>query len=70
MPVDDLAADLAGSADGETAVPTDRRAARVDIYQRHLPRLTETGVVAFDSLLGTVEFTGGPRLAARLDEES
>jgi hypothetical protein len=77
VPVDDLAAELAEprveggrSADSETTLPTDRRTARADVYQRHLPRLTETGVVTFDSLLGTVEFTGGARLAARLDEES
>jgi DNA-binding transcriptional ArsR family regulator len=79
MPVDDLAAAVAASAahgegtdtaagEGE-AVPTDRQRARADIYQRHLPRLTETGVVTFDSRLGTVEYTGGPRLTERLDEE-
>ncbi|RXK49352.1 DUF7344 domain-containing protein [Halorientalis pallida] len=75
MPVDDLAAAVVASADDNgdaaddgTDVPTDRRRARADIYQHHLPRLTETGTVAFDSRLGTVEFTGGPRLTERLDE--
>jgi hypothetical protein len=77
VPVDDLAADLAGSEAederseaGETAVPTNRRKTRIDIYQKHLPKLTETGLVAFDSRLGTVAFTGGPRVTARLEEES
>ncbi|WP_424019279.1 DUF7344 domain-containing protein [Halorientalis pallida] len=76
MPVDDLAAAVAASAADagspdadEDGVPTDRRRARADIYQHHLPRLMETGVVAFDSRLGTVEFVGGPGLTARLDEE-
>jgi DNA-binding transcriptional ArsR family regulator len=76
MPVDDLAAAVAASTtDGEGADaveddrPADRQRARADIYQHHLPRLMETGVVAFDSRLGTVEFVGGPGLTARLDEE-
>lgn len=66
--VDDLAALLAaGSVDGD--VPTDRRrAARNEIYQDHLPKLTATGAVTFDSMLGTVEFTGNQALAERLDD--
>ncbi|AQL43901.1 hypothetical protein BV210_14840 [Halorientalis sp. IM1011] len=60
--VGDLAERLAGSE-------ADPRRVRAELYQCHLPRLTATGVVAFDSLLGTVEFTGGPRLTARLDGE-
>ena len=77
MPVGDLAAAVAASAtDGVRPdaagddVPTDRQRARADIYQHHLPRLLETRIVAFDSRLGTVEYTGGPRVTERLDEES
>jgi hypothetical protein len=62
VPVDDLARELTGDA----ASRAERRAARTEIYQEHLPKLTATGVVAFDSMLGTVEFLGGDALTARL----
>ena len=66
--IDDLAAILI-DADGEsseTVGATDRRRARAEIYQDVLPKLTATGVVRFDSLLGTVEFTGPVALATRI----
>ncbi|WP_247008903.1 DUF7344 domain-containing protein [Halorientalis litorea] len=44
-----------------------RRQARREIYQTHLPILTATGTVAFNSMLGTVEFTGCPAVVARLE---
>ena len=63
VPVDDLAARL---VDSDRPSREERRAARTEIYQEHLPKLTPTGVVAFDSLLGTVEFLGDDALVARL----
>lgn len=33
----------------------DRRAVREDIYDRHLPKLTATGLVEFDSMRGTLQ---------------
>jgi DNA-binding transcriptional ArsR family regulator len=73
--VGDLAARLAAAEEStdeagepDDGIAADPRQARRQIYQRHLPRLTATGVVTFDSRLGTVEFTGGSRLAARLDD--
>jgi len=63
VPVDDLAAQLAESAAPSRA---ERRVARTEIYQEHLPKLTATGVVGFDSVLGTVTYRGGDALAARL----
>jgi hypothetical protein len=63
VPVDDLAAHLAESAEPSRA---ERREARTEIYQEHLPKLTAPDVVAFDSLLGTVTYRGGDALAARL----
>ena len=65
VPVGDLAALLA-DGDDATASRAERRAARTEIYQDCLPRLTATGAVRFDSLLGTVAFAGGRELVARL----
>ncbi len=66
--VDDLAAVLldADGGSSETVDVTDRRRARAEIYQDVLPKLTATGVVRFDSMLGTVEFTGPEALATRI----
>jgi len=65
--VDDLAELVAtGDVTGD-ASPEKRRQARREIYQTHLPKLTATGTVAFDSMLGTVEFTGCPAVVARLE---
>ena len=63
VPVDDVAVHLS-----EAAAPAreERRALRTEVYQDHLPKLTATGVVAFDSMLGTVTYQGGDALAARL----
>jgi hypothetical protein len=62
VPVNDLARAL--TDDG--ASRAERRATRTEIYQEHLPKLTATGVVSFDSMLGTVEFLGDDALTARL----
>ena len=68
--VDDLARALAASeagvpedAVGDEAVTTHREA----LFQRHLPKLTPTGVVEYDSLLCTVALdTDDERLRSRL----
>lgn len=68
MPVDDLATRLAArSGTGEEITASERRATRTEIYQDHLPKLTATGVVNFDSLLGRVELQDVPALTARLE---
>ncbi len=60
--VTDLAAEIArgeeGVADGDST-----RAVRTELFQRHLPKLNATGIVRYDSKLGTVE------LAVSLPEE-
>lgn len=68
VPVDDLATLLASKTDsGDDDVSrADRRRARTEIYQEHLPKLTATGVVTFDSLLGSVALSDNPALSARL----
>jgi hypothetical protein len=69
MAVDDLATKLAAwSTSGGDVTTSERRAARTEIYQEHLPKLTATGVVRFDSLLGQVELRDVPALTARLGE--
>ncbi|WP_136715933.1 DUF7344 domain-containing protein [Halorientalis salina] len=67
--VEDLAAELAAaeSAPAASVSAADRRRARTEVFQEGLPKLTATDVVAFDSRLGTVEFTGPEALATRLD---
>jgi len=61
IPVTDLAAEIArleeGRADADSV-----GAIRTDLFQRHLPKLNATGIVRYDSKLGTVE------LAASLPE--
>ena len=60
MVVDDLAATVRAREVGtspEAVGPDERRRVREDLYQRHLPKLTATGVVRHDSVLGTVELT-------------
>ncbi|MFB6178286.1 MAG: hypothetical protein ABEI77_01020 [Halorientalis sp.] len=66
VPVGDLARELVGTdqRDGDSAV--ERRRVRTEIYQDHLPKLTATGVVTFDSRLGTVEFTGPVAVRSRV----
>ncbi|MDS0222679.1 hypothetical protein NDI54_15135 [Haloarcula sp. S1AR25-5A] len=58
MVVGDLAAAvLAAERDIEpAAVPdTDREELTEELFTEHLPKLTATGVVAYDSMVGTVE---------------
>ena len=61
LPVTDLAAAVAAREAGTNIgdVDPDRhRAVREEIYERHLPKLTATGVVEFDSMRGTVTLRG------------
>lgn len=61
LPVTDLAAAVAARETGtdvETVDPERHRAVREEIYERHLPKLTATGVVEFDSMRGTVTLSG------------
>ena len=57
LPVTDLAAAVAAKEAGidiEAVDPERHQAVRNEIYERHLPKLTATGVVEFDSMRGTV----------------
>ena len=58
MVVDDLAA-VVRARETDTAVDDvgedERRRVRDDIFEHHLPKLTATDVVRYDSMLGTVE---------------
>jgi hypothetical protein len=65
MPVNDLAAEVL-SREGETVNEEDRRRMRREIYQAHLPKLTATGVVTYDSLRGTVALAR-PELVRQAD---
>jgi hypothetical protein len=61
LPVTDLAAAVAAREAGvesEAVDPERHRTVREEIYERHLPKLTATGVVEFDSMRGTLTLTG------------
>ncbi|WP_436932721.1 DUF7344 domain-containing protein [Halosimplex halobium] len=58
VPVSDLASHVVAAERDEPAdaVPDEAvDGARRDLFQEHLPKLTATGVVRYDSLVGTVE---------------
>jgi hypothetical protein len=69
MPLLDLARAVVArerGADPEAISAADVNEARRDIYERHLPKLTATDVVSFDSLVSTVELaTDDDRLLGR-----
>jgi len=54
MVVEDLAAAVC-AAEGRPIDEAARREAREDIYDRHLPKLTATGVVEYDSMREAIE---------------
>lgn len=66
IPVSDLARRVVAAERDEPAdaVPDEAvDGARRDLFQQHLPKLTATGVVRYDSLVGTVELaTTDPRV--------
>jgi hypothetical protein len=58
LPITDLARQLAATERGEPVddVPTDAvGTVRRDLFETHLPKLTATEVVEYDSQVGTVE---------------
>ena len=58
MVVDDLAAVVRARETGsspDAVDETERERVRNDFFQRHLPKLTATDVVRYNSMLGTVE---------------
>jgi hypothetical protein len=66
IPVSDLArlvvAAERGKGPGDVSVDVAERV-RTDLFQRHLPKLIATGVVSYNSLVGTVELASDdPRL--------
>jgi len=66
IPVSDLArlvvAAERGKGPGDVSVDVAERV-RADLFQRHLPKLIATGVVSYNSLVGTVELASDdPRL--------
>jgi len=69
--VEDLARAVAAherDVDAETVDRETVTAYRDDLFQRHLPKLTPTGVVAYDSLVGTVALdTADDRILSALD---
>ena len=72
MPLDDLAAEIRARERGTAAdaIPAaERRSLRRDLLETDLPKLTATGVVAYDSMLATVEIEtpGIGRLATEED---
>ena len=71
MTVDDLAA-VVCACERETAPEAidsdERQQVRDEFFQRHLPKLTATNVVRYDSMLGTVELADRKSLDDALDE--
>ena len=58
MIVGDIAAELVAAEKDvrpEAVAPEERRAVRDEFYEQHLPKLTATGVVCYDSMVDTVE---------------
>ena len=67
MVIEDLAAHVRAreaGTDPEAVEAGRRRAVREEIFQHHLPKLTATGVVEYDSMLGTLELEK-PSIAER-----
>jgi hypothetical protein len=68
--ITDLAAAVVARERGidPDTVPADRRRAVVEeLYQTHLPELTATGIVRYDSMCGTVELAT-PAVLQYVDE--
>lgn len=60
MSVDDLAAEVCARERDTTPDDVEReerQEVRDELFQRHLPKLTATDVVTYDSMLGTLEIT-------------
>jgi len=64
MTVDDLAAAVCADEQGvssDTVEASERRRVREELYDRHLPKLTATGVVEYDSMRERVELAADIR---------
>lgn len=74
QPVADLAREIAAAerdVDPDSVDAEAVDAVRRDLYQQHLPKLTATGVVRYDSLVGTLELaTTDERLFGDFEPES
>ena len=71
MIVDDLAAVVRAREIGaapDAIGKEERERVRDDFFQRHLPKLTATDVVRYNSMLGTVELTSPDSVDQILDE--
>lgn len=69
--VGDLAATVLAEERGESIdeLPAEvARVARDEFFQDHLPKLTATGVVEYDSLVGTVALTDESTVVEWLDD--
>lgn len=53
--------------DPDAVDPAERRRLGAAFFQEHLPKLTATGVVAYDSQLGTVELADPSAVAAAIE---
>ncbi|MFB6075316.1 MAG: hypothetical protein ABEJ89_09915 [Haloarculaceae archaeon] len=68
--IGDLAAAVLSRETGESASALARERVvdvREEFFQRHLPKLTATGVVEYDSLVGTVALVEDGPVGERLD---
>lgn len=71
MSVDDLAAVVCArerETTPEAIEREERQEVRDEFFQRHLPKLTATNVVQYDSVLGTVELADEESLGDALGE--
>lgn len=67
--IDDLAAAVLARERETTPdeIPrSDRTAIRGEFFEKHLPKLTATDVVGYDSMLGTIELTADEEITERL----
>lgn len=73
MAIDDLAAAVRAhelGVDPDDVARPERRSVREQFFEIHLPKLTATDVVEFDSVLGSVSLAESPMAAAVRTEAS
>lgn len=71
MVIDDLAAVVRAretDTNQEDVEQAERQQVRDDFFQRHLPKLTATEVVRYNSMLGTVELVNPDPVSDALEE--
>ena len=67
--IDDLATAVRArelETDPTSISKTERRAVRDEFFAKHLPKLTATTVVTYDSMLGTLSLSADERVTATL----